>query len=494
MPDLPEANPLDASGRPLPLHTRRLLELWGLEGTDAERRRVERAIESSGALPAPLSPAELHDEEGRAPRQLVVDALSAEARRQRHLVLLLQLREGDEGRGVLLANDARDGRRWIQVDLPLSESDLLTALEAFANDADKDLLCFPHGPLVDTCRRIAERNGDSDLLRFESGHSCRLGLPAFHNVFSIEDLPPKPRRSDAFTHLDRLEAESIHVFREVMAVAERPVMLYSVGKDSSVLLHLARKAFHPAPPPFPLLHIDTRWKFQEMYRFRDAMAALVGMELLVHQNPEAVEKNINPFDHGSALHTDITKTQALKQALDQHGFDFAFGGARRDEEKSRAKERVFSFRTAAHRWDPKNQRPELWDLYNGFKKPGESVRVFPLSNWTERDVWEYIHRENIPIVPLYLARERPVVVRDGFIMMVEDDRLPLLEGERIELRRVRFRTLGCYPLTGAVESDAADLESVILELMRARTSERQGRAIDSDSPASMEKKKQEGYF
>jgi sulfate adenylyltransferase subunit 2 len=271
-------------------------------------------------------------------------------------------------------------------------------------------------------------------------------------------------------------------------------MLYSVGKDSSVMLHLARKAFYPSVPPFPLMHVDTRWKFQAMYRFRDEMIRDSGMELIVYVNPEGVEKNINPFDHGSALHTDVMKTQGLKQALDLHGFDVAFGGARRDEEKSRAKERVFSFRTSTHRWDPKNQRPELWNLYNGYKNPGESIRVFPLSNWTELDIWEYIHREQIPIVPLYFAAERPVVDRDGMLMLVDDDRMRLFEGEKIQIKRVRFRTLGCYPLTGAIESDADDLSSIVLELLKSRTSERQGRAIDSDSSGSMEKKKQEGYF
>jgi sulfate adenylyltransferase subunit 2 len=291
-----------------------------------------------------------------------------------------------------------------------------------------------------------------------------------------------------------LEAESIHIMREVMAQAENPVMLYSVGKDSSVMLHLARKAFYPSVPPFPLMHVDTRWKFQAMYRFRDEMIRDSGMELIVYVNPEGVEKNINPFDHGSALHTDVMKTQGLKQALDLHGFDVAFGGARRDEEKSRAKERVFSFRTSTHRWDPKNQRPELWNLYNGDKNPGESIRVFPLSNWTELDIWEYIHREQIPIVPLYFAAERPVVDRDGMLMLVDDDRMRLFEGEKIQIKRVRFRTLGCYPLTGAIESDADDLSSIVLELLKSRTSERQGRAIDSDSSGSMEKKKQEGYF
>jgi sulfate adenylyltransferase subunit 2 len=296
------------------------------------------------------------------------------------------------------------------------------------------------------------------------------------------------------THLDRLEAESIHIMREVVAQAENPVMLYSVGKDSSVMLHLAGKAFYPSPPPFPLMHVDTRWKFQAMYDFRDYMAKESGMELIVHVNPEGVAKNINPFDHGSAIHTDVMKTQGLKQALDQHGFDVAFGGARRDEEKSRAKERIFSFRNANHRWDPKNQRPELWNLYNGYKNPAESIRVFPLSNWTELDIWQYIYREQIPIVPLYFAAERPVVERDGMLVMVDDDRIKLAPDEQIESKLIRFRTLGCYPLTGAVESDADDLSSIVLELLNSRTSEREGRAIDSDSSASMEKKKQEGYF
>jgi sulfate adenylyltransferase subunit 2 len=271
-------------------------------------------------------------------------------------------------------------------------------------------------------------------------------------------------------------------------------MLYSVGKDSTVMLHLARKAFYPAPPPFPLLHVDTRWKFQQMYQFRDQIAHQSGMELLVHTNPEAIAKDINPFDHGSALHTDITKTQGLKQALDQHQFDLVFGGARRDEEKSRAKERIFSFRTATHRWDPKRQRPELWNLYNTQKSAGESIRVFPLSNWTELDIWQYIYQESIPVVPLYFAQERPVVVRDGMLLMVDDDRFRLLPGETIQSRKVRFRTLGCYPLTGAVESNAENVADILLELVNAHSSERQGRAIDSDASASMEKKKQEGYF
>ncbi|WP_066722615.1 sulfate adenylyltransferase subunit CysD [Sphingomonas pituitosa] len=295
------------------------------------------------------------------------------------------------------------------------------------------------------------------------------------------------------THLQRLEAESIHILREVVAEAERPVMLYSIGKDSAVMLHLARKAFFPAPPPFPLLHVDTTWKFKAMYELRERSAAAAGMELLVHRNPEAIARGINPFDHGG-LHTDLWKTEGLKQALDKYGFDAAFGGARRDEEKSRAKERIFSFRTASHRWDPKNQRPELWRLYNARKAKGESIRVFPLSNWTELDIWQYILAEKIEIVPLYFAAPRPTVERDGMLLMVDDDRFRLHPGEVPVERSIRFRTLGCYPLTGAVESTADTLESVIQEMLLTTTSERQGRAIDHDQAASMEKKKQEGYF
>jgi sulfate adenylyltransferase subunit 2 len=298
----------------------------------------------------------------------------------------------------------------------------------------------------------------------------------------------------SLTHLQRLEAESIHIMREVVAECERPVMLYSIGKDSAVMLHLAVKAFHPAPPPFPLLHVDTTWKFRAMYEFRDAVAQRVGMQLLVHVNQEGLAAGIGPFTHGSQVHTDVMKTQALKQALDKYGFDAAFGGARRDEEKSRAKERIFSFRSAAHRWDPKQQRPELWSLYNARKRPGESLRVFPLSNWTELDVWQYIYRERIPIVPLYLAAVRPVVERDGTLIMVDDARMPLRPGEVPVQKKVRFRTLGCYPLTGAIESEADTVPGIIQEMLLARSSERQGRVIDHDAAASMEKKKQEGYF
>jgi sulfate adenylyltransferase subunit 2 len=319
--------------------------------------------------------------------------------------------------------------------------------------------------------------------RLAWGHKPQIDLMTFAKTSPL-----------ALTHLDRLEAESIHIMREVVAEAERPVMLYSVGKDSAVMLHLARKAFFPAPPPFPLLHVDTTWKFRAMYDLRDRMAQAAGMELVVHRNPEAEARGINPFDHGSALHTDIWKTEGLKQALDKYGFDAAFGGARRDEEKSRAKERVFSFRSATHRWDPKNQRPELWNLYNAMKAPGESIRVFPISNWTELDIWQYIQAEDIPIVPLYFAAPRPTVERDGMLLMVDDERFPLRDGEVPVERSIRFRTLGCYPLTGAVESEADTLSEIIQEMLLTTTSERQGRAIDHDQAASMEKKKQEGYF
>ena len=295
------------------------------------------------------------------------------------------------------------------------------------------------------------------------------------------------------THLQRLEAEAIHIMREVAAEAEKPVMLYSVGKDSAVMLHLAQKAFYPSKPPFPLMHVDTTWKFGEMIAFRDEMAKKLDMELIVHINEEGVKQGIGPFSHGSAMHTDVMKTQGLKQALDKYGFDAAFGGARRDEEKSRAKERIFSFRSKQHRWDPKNQRPEPWSIYNTRIQPGESIRVFPLSNWTELDIWQYIHLENIPIVPLYFAAPRPVVERDGTLIMVDDDRMPL-DGETPVEKMVRFRTLGCYPLTGAVESNATTLPDIIQEMLLTTQSERQGRMIDHDSTASMEKKKQEGYF
>ncbi|HEV8548585.1 MAG TPA: sulfate adenylyltransferase subunit CysD [Polyangiaceae bacterium] len=359
-------------------------------------------------------------------------------------------------------------------------------------------------PPTRSARQIRRRGGRA-WVRSRSSTRWRIFAPRSRGSLRLAVNPrgrlnpPAARErakesSMSLTHLEMLEAESIQIMREVVAETERPVMLYSIGKDSGVMLHLARKAFYPAPPPFPMLHVDTTWKFKAMYEMRDRMAKESGMELLVHKNPDAIAKNINPFTHGSAVHTDVWKTEGLKQALDKYAFDAAFGGARRDEEKSRAKERIFSFRSAQHRWDPKNQRPELWRLYNTRKKKGESIRVFPLSNWTELDVWQYIYLENIPIVPLYYAAMRPIVERDGALVMVDDERMPLRQGEKPQMRQVRFRTLGCYPLTGAVESSAETLPAIIREMMQSRVSERQGRMIDHDSPASMEQKKQEGYF
>ncbi|MBL4711938.1 MAG: sulfate adenylyltransferase subunit CysD [Gammaproteobacteria bacterium] len=457
-------------------------------------RATERALESSGLIPQCLKLEDLKDENNRTPKKLVIDSLESQAKRKRHLSLVLQVHKDKKAGWVLFANDGRMGRRWLYLKSLDDNHVLLEALQVLAGG--KNLIVWPHGAITKNIRALVKYHGNHDI-KLDSGNSIRIGTTAYYyaeQILPVSESVQQPVAADELSHLDRLEAESIHIMREVMAQAENPVMMYSIGKDSAVMLHLAQKAFYPAPPPFPLLHVDTRWKFQEMYQFRDEMVKAIGMELIVHTNPEGIEKDVNPFDHGSALHTDVMKTQGLKQALDKYKFDVAFGGARRDEEKSRAKERVFSFRTANHRWDPKNQRPELWDLYNGSKNKGESIRVFPISNWTELDIWQYIYREQIPIVPLYFSAERPVVERDGMLIMVDDDRARLFDNEEIQIKRVRFRTLGCYPLTGAVESDADDLSSIILELLQSKTSEREGRAIDSDSSASMEKKKQEGYF
>jgi len=475
-----------------------IAELMFSGTTEANLKAAERAIQVSSIRFEPLSDALLIDEHARPAKRLVLDQLLATARKKRKLILFAQMLETDEGLQFLALNDARCGRRWIRFD-PTGESvsTLNVALTTLCAFEKKEIVLIPSGTVVEPFRRLVKQQRSQRVVHQKEG-SITIALEVYSHghaeILQTANASHRPNKAPGMTHLDQLEAESMHIIREVMAEADNPVMLYSVGKDSSVMLHLARKAFHPSPPPFPLLHVDTRWKFQAMYDFRDYMAHESGMDLLVHINPEGVAKNINPFDHGSALHTDIMKTEALKQALDHYNFDVAFGGARRDEEKSRAKERVFSFRTSSHRWDPKNQRPELWNLYNGKKDQDESIRVFPISNWTELDIWQYIYREQIPIVPLYFAAERPVVERDGMLMMVDDDRLPLHANESIKLKKIRFRTLGCYPLTGAIESDADDLASIVLELLSARTSERQGRAIDTDSSASMEKKKQEGYF
>jgi sulfate adenylyltransferase subunit 2 len=457
-------------------------------GQAETKRTAERKLRELGILPPALETESLRDESGQPPTTAVLQWEIGEARRKRWLVLFAQLTELPDGQQCLYTNDARGAHYWIPLgSKSATPGNIGEALGKLQAHLGKPVAVYPHGSLVAQCRALPPQTDIAVSL---------LSYPPVLNLSEQQAAPrPKPNlAAREMSHLDRLEAESIFILREALAQAENPAMLYSIGKDSSVMLHLARKAFFPATPPFPLLHVDTRWKFREMYLFRDYMAGSSGMDLLIHINPEAIDKDINPFDHGSKLHTDITKTEGLKQALDKYQFDLVFGGARRDEEKSRAKERIFSFRTETHHWNPKKQRPELWNLYNAQKRKGESIRVFPLSNWTELDVWQYIYRENIPIVPLYFARERPVVVRDGMILMIDDERMRLLPGEKIQRRKVRFRTLGCYPLSGAIDSDAETLPQIILELLNSRMSERQGRAIDTDSSGSMERKKQEGYF
>jgi len=474
-------------------------------GGTLTKRTAERQLQALEFLPAALTADTLQDEHSNTPTPSVIDWQLNNARKARKLVLFIQFKDLPNGTPCLHANDARGARYWLpmpqlafnkikelnKLDHAQKLKDAFHQLQEFLG---KELAVFPHAEITALCRLIdADSNSvNASIQLCMLGYAAILDLSSQHSKTNLATgLETKNLRT---SHLKHLEDESIHILREAVAEAENPVMMYSVGKDSSVMLHLARKAFYPAPPPFPLLHVDTRWKFQEMYLFRDYMSQQSGMKLLVHINPDAIARNINPFDHGSSLHTDITKTEGLKQALDQHKFDVIFGGARRDEEKSRAKERIFSFRTKNHIWDPKNQRPELWSLYNTRKSQGESIRVFPISNWTELDIWQYIYQEAIPVVPLYFAKTRPVIERDGMLMMVDDARTQLLPGEQIQARQVRFRTLGCYPLTGAVESNAQNLSDIILELIAARSSERQGRAIDKDSSGSMEKKKQAGYF
>jgi sulfate adenylyltransferase subunit 2 len=396
--------------------------------------------------------------------------------------------------------DSRGKKYWHGAP-EISSETLISSFKKLLKNIGKNILIWPSCELINEYHSIVENRGTESIID-DDNIKIILPVSSFKKILTKESLnqvndyksSPNDAKSKNLTHLEKIEAEAIHIIRETSAEAENPVMLYSVGKDSAVMLHLAKKAFYPGAPSFPLMHVDTGWKFNEMYQFRDLMANDAGMELIIHKNQEGVDQNINPFDHGSQIHTDIMKTQALKQALDIYKFDFAFGGARRDEEKSRAKERILSFRSEFHAWDPKNQRPEIWDIYNFNKKKNESARVFPLSNWTELDIWQYIYKESIPIVPLYYAAERPFVERDGTLIMVDDDRFNLKEGEKIKFIKARFRTLGCYPLTGAVESQAASMSDVLLELIQSNTTERDGRLIDSDSEGSMEKKKKEGYF
>ena len=458
----------------------------------AERWIVEKSLNFDS-----LNVANICDEHNRKTKKQVMAHIIGQHKVRRNVLLFVQMVSTIEGKTLIFANDAKGGRRWIQLgETGIRIKAIETVLQTLLEHENKNIVIIPGGSLTTICRKIT-RKWQSNEKKI-NGKKIRLALEVFHHALSDIDAyinkDVQLKESGKLTHLDFLEAEAIHIMREVAEEAENPVMLYSLGKDSSVMLHLAKKAFYPSKPPFPLLHIDTRWKFQAMYDFRDNMAKTSGMNLIVYTNPEGIARNINPIDHGSALHTDIMKTAALKQVLDVHNFDIAIGGARRDEEKSRAKECIFSFRTSTHQWDPKNQRPELWRLYNLHKKMGESIRAFPLSNWTEMDIWQYIYREQIPIIPLYFSTERPVVERDGMLIMLDDDRLELLSGENIKMKRVRFRSLGCYPLTAAIESDADSLELILFELLNLRDSERQGRTIDKDSSASMEKKKQEGYF
>ena len=463
--------------------TERAYEHLRKTGFADTKRTAERRLQSCNLLPPEMNEDRLTDELGFRPNRLVLDWAIQQARKRRERVLFAQLCPLPNGKPCLHVNDARGARFWTPVAVEDTEH-LQNAVLDLQQHLGKAIALFPHGALLGHLRGMT------------ANPQIRIFLEAYRPLLELSRGTDSSSavRAASSPHLNRLEAESIHIIREAVSEARNPVMLFSIGKDSCVMLHLARKAFHPSPPPFPLLHVDTRWKFQEMYQFRDFIARDSGMTLLVHVNPEAIAKDINPFDHGSALHTDITKTEGLKQALDHHRFDLVFGGARRDEEKSRAKERVFSFRTATHQWDPKRQRPELWNLYNTRTNPGESIRVFPLSNWTEFDIWHYIHQERIPVVPLYFAKPRPVVARADMIMLVDDERCRMLPGEDIEIRNVRFRSLGCYPLTGAIESGAETIDDILVELANSRQSERQGRKIDTDGNSSMEKKKQEGYF
>ena len=451
------------------------------------KRSYERWVEKENIFPKHLNVINYKQLYDYRLNSLLKNYFFTAFEKQRRLIIYVQTFEKNGGK-FLFANDRRNGRLWVKIK-SYSTADLIEGLKFFSKIRKKNIIIMPHLDLIENFKNLEDLNPKSKL-------SIHLPQYIFQNISinTQETVISKKFNLKKSSYLSDLEAESIHIIREVACETKNPVMLYSVGKDSSVMLHLAKKAFYPSAPPFPLMHIDTRWKFREMYLFRNWMAKKSNMKLITHINPDGVRDNVNPFDNGSSVHTDIMKTQGLKQALDQYKFDAAFGGARRDEEKSRAKERIFSFRTATHQWNPKNQRPELWNLYNSKVNKSESIRVFPLSNWTELDIWQYIYKEQIPIVPLYFAKKRPVIQREGMLIMVDDDRLKLQPRERIELKKIRFRTLGCYPLTGAIESEADTLESIVLELLQSKTSERQGRAIDADSNNSMEKKKLEGYF
>ena len=464
------------------------------DGYQKSKRTFERDLGELNFFPSSE-----FDEKNPLLKKIVYNFWNKEIKSKRYLSLNLSI-VNYEDNNYLFFEDGR-GKKYWQGILALSADEVIKAAENILNCVNNTCILWPSKNLLNTFYEIVNSIGSETVLK-NNLNKIILPISSFKKILTFEDLvqtnhytpSTKELNNVDLTHLEKIEAEAIHIIRETVAEAENPVMLYSVGKDSAVMLHLAKKAFYPAPPPFPLMHVDTGWKFDEMYQFRDLMAEDSGMELIVHKNQEGVDQNINPFDHGSEIHTDIMKTQSLKQALDKYRFDFAFGGARRDEEKSRAKERILSFRSESHVWDPKNQRPELWDLYNFNKKKDESARVFPISNWTELDIWQYIYKESVPIVPLYYSAERPFVERSGALIMIDDDRFKLQENENIQFIKARFRTLGCYPLTGAVESDASSMSDVLLELIQSTTTEREGRLIDSDSEGSMEKKKKEGYF
>ncbi len=462
-----------------------LAQYLGIANTAAGKKKLERLWKEASYFPPLIGLKDIVDADGKALLQNLISHEVASVQSKRGKWLIVQYWCPDEQPAMICAHDGRGARYWCFAQENQNVPDQLQAfIDSLAAKISQPILLYLHGPLA-AYRRNCRASGCVKLATFSYPE---------HNEITITNTLKPTSPTDPLSHLDQLEAESIHIIREVVAETQNPVMLYSIGKDSAVMLHLARKAFWPGTPPFSLLHVDTGWKFRAMYEFRDKVADAFGMDLLIHKNPDGIKQGINPIDHGSAIHTDIMKTQALKQALDLYRFDAAFGGARRDEEKSRAKERIFSFRTVNHQWDPKNQRPECWNLFNTRVAKGESIRVFPLSNWTELDIWTYIYREHIPIVPLYFSAERPVINRDGSLIMVDDERLPVANSDKVEIKAVRFRTLGCYPLTGAVESTARSVEDIILELLTVRTSERCGRTIDKDTQSSMEEKKKEGYF
>ena len=464
------------------------------EGYSKSKKTFEREVDSLNFFPKSISNQDLN-----GLKSLVFSEWQSIIDRKRFLSIFSSIFKFEDA-SFIFYEDKRGKKFWCKVD-DVSDTSVLESANSFLKYVNHTSVIWPSNELLKVYFNIVDKC-ESESVCSLLKNSIIFPVTAFQKTLCQEDLS-QPNHylsdnsleiKDSITHLEKIEAEAIHIIRETIAESENPVMLYSVGKDSAVMLHLAKKAFHPAPPPFPLLHVDTGWKFNEMYQFRDLMAQDANMELIVYKNQDGLDKNINPFDHGSEIHTDIMKTQALKKALDKYQFDFAFGGARRDEEKSRAKERILSFRSESHAWDPKNQRPELWDLYNFNKYKNESARVFPISNWTEIDIWQYIYKESTPIDPLYYSAIRPFVERDGTLIMVDDDRFKLYDGEKIKFLKARFRTLGCYPLTGAVESDASEMSDVLLELIQSNTTERDGRLIDSDSEGSMEKKKKEGYF